>query len=147
MIRFEHSLDIDRAPVEVFAYMTDVAHMPEWQSGVLEVELQGAMAKGTRTRELRKFLGKRLEMEQEVTAYEPGRRFGVKTASGPFPVAVTMLLKQRKGGTTLRFKGQADTGGFFKHAEPLVARLAERQVKTDLETLKDILEGGATGSA
>jgi hypothetical protein len=43
-------------------------------------------------------------------------------------------------GTVLTFVLEGEPGGFFKFAEPLVARQAERQFKGDLETLKDLLE-------
>jgi hypothetical protein len=33
-------------------------------------------------------------------------------------------------------------GGFFKLAEPLVARVVRRQMETDMATLKDLLEAG-----
>jgi hypothetical protein len=36
--------------------------------------------------------------------------------------------------------GEGEPGGFFKLAEPLVARQAERQFKGDFETLKELLE-------
>jgi hypothetical protein len=34
----------------------------------------------------------------------------------------------------------AEPGGFFKLAEPLVARITQRQWETNLENLKDLLE-------
>jgi len=37
---------------------------------------------------------------------------------------------------------EGEPGGFFKLAEPIVARASERQLKGDFETLKDLLEGG-----
>jgi hypothetical protein len=46
-------------------------------------ESPGEMAVGTRVREARKFLGKRLESVMEVTAHEPGRELGLKAVSGP----------------------------------------------------------------
>ena len=60
MTRFEYSLDIDCPPPDVFCVHDRYRRMPEWQSGVVEVELQGPMAQGARERELRKFLGRRL---------------------------------------------------------------------------------------
>ena len=38
--------------------------------------------------------------------------------------------------------GELDAHGFFKLAEPVVGRAAERQLKGDFETLKDLLEAG-----
>ena len=39
--------------------------------------------------------------------------------------------------------GRAEPGGFFKLAEPIVIRMAKRQLETDFANLKDLLEAGA----
>jgi uncharacterized protein YndB with AHSA1/START domain len=142
VIRIEFSVDVDRPPSDVFAYITDADRLPEWQSGAVEAHWQGEKVKGARIREVRKFLGRRMESELEVTDYEPDRRFGLKIVSGPVPFSVTQVLEPRNGGTKLTFKGEGEPGGFFKLAEPVVARVAERQFRSDFETMKDILEGG-----
>ena len=144
MIQFEFSVDVNRPPSEVFAYITDADRLPEWQSSAVEAQWQGEKAQGGRIREVRKFLGRRMETELEVTEYEPDRRFGLKALSGPVPFSVTQVLEPRDGGTTVTFVGQGEPGGFFKLAEPVVARVAERQFKNDFETMKEILEARAS---
>lgn len=64
--------------------------------------------------------------------------------SGPVPFSVQHMLEPRDGGTRLTFVGEGEPGGFFKLAEAIVARTAERQFKSDFETLKDVLEVRAT---
>ena len=88
MIRFQFSLDIARPPAEVFAYVTDAERLPEWQSSAVEAQWQGEKAPGARIREVRKFLGRRMDSELEVTEYEPDRLFGLKALSGPVPFSV-----------------------------------------------------------
>ena len=144
MIRFQFSLDIARPPAEVFAYVTDADRLPEWQSSAVEAQWQGEKAPGARIREVRKFLGRRMDSELEVTEYEPDRLFGLKTLSGPVPFSVHQTLEPSDGGTRLTFVGEGEPGGFFKLAEPVVGRVAERQFKNDFETMKDILEGRTT---
>ena len=140
MVRIEFSVDIDRPPPEVFAYLTDAEKLPQWQAGAIEAEWQGERAEGARVREVRKFLGRRMESELEVTAYEPDRRLGLKVLSGPVPFSVEQRLEPRNGGTRLTFVGEGEPGGFFRLAEPLVQRAAKRQLQADFEQLKDILE-------
>jgi len=141
VLRFEFSIEIDRPPSEVFTFITDASRLPEWQSDVVKAEWQGEPGQGARIREVRRFLGRRVEIEQEVTDYEPGRRFGLRAVSGPFPLSVMVMLEPRNDGTTLRLSGEAEPGGFFTLAEPLVGRAAQRQARTDFETMKHILEG------
>jgi uncharacterized protein YndB with AHSA1/START domain len=143
MIRIEFTIDIDRPPPEVFAYLTDAESLPEWQSGAVEARWQGEKAPGAHIREVRKFLGRRMESELEVTEYEPDRRFALKVLSGPVPFSVQHTLEPNDSGTRLTFVGEGEPGGFFKLAEPIVGRTAERQFKGDFETLKDVLEARA----
>ena len=39
--------------------------------------------------------------------------------------------------------GEAALGGFFRIAEPIVVRMARRQMETEVANLKDLLEGQA----
>jgi uncharacterized protein YndB with AHSA1/START domain len=143
MVKVEVVVEIQRPPAEVFAYLTDPAQLPQWQSSAIEAHWEGEKARGSRVKEVRKFLGRRMESELEVTDYEPDRRFGLKVLSGPVPFSVQHTLEPSNGGTRLTFVGEGEPGGFFKLAEPIVARTAERQFRNDFETLKDVLEGQA----
>jgi uncharacterized membrane protein len=140
VVRVEHSLVIDRPPAEVFAYTTDPANLPEWQSTALEARSEGPVEVGAHMTEVRKFLGRRMESEVEVTAFELDRRFAIKVLSGPVPFAFEETFEPTDGGTSVRVVLEGEPGGFFKLAEPLVERAVKRQIQTDYEQLKDILE-------
>ena len=144
MVRIDFSIDVDRPPSEVFAYLTDAESLPQWQSSAVEAHWEGEKTRGARVKEVRKFLDRRMESELEVTEYEPDRRFSLKVLSGPVPFSVQHTIEPRDRGTRLTFVGEGEPGGFFRLGEPIVARVAERQFKSDYETLKDILEGGAS---
>jgi carbon monoxide dehydrogenase subunit G len=144
MARTEHTVVVERPPDEVFAFLTDLASVPEWQSGAVEVrqlERDVAMGVGTTYVEVLKFLGRQFEATIEVTEYEPGRRFSIKTLSGPIPFQVQHTLEPSNGGgTQLRVTLEGEPGGLFKLAEPLVMRNAQRQVANDFGTLKRLVE-------
>jgi uncharacterized protein YndB with AHSA1/START domain len=143
MVTFEFTVTVDRPVEEVFAYLTDPEKLPEWQSMVLESSKlsEGPVSAGTKMTEVRKFLGRRFESTVEVTQYEANRRFDVKTVSGPIPFSVTQTFTPSDGGTSITVHGEGEPGGFFKLAEPLVGRQAQRQVQNDFSTAKDLLEG------
>jgi uncharacterized protein YndB with AHSA1/START domain len=140
VVRVEHSLVIERPPAEVFAYTTDPANEPEWQATLLEARSDGPVQQGAHITEVRKFLGRRMESEVEVTAYEPDRRFAVKVLSGPVPFDLEQTLEPTDRGTSVKVILEGEPGGFFKLAEPLVERAVRRQIRADFEQLKDILE-------
>jgi len=139
-MKIDFTIDIDRPPADVFAYLTDAANLPVWQSSALESHWEGEKAAGARIKERRTFLGRDVESEVEVTAYEPDRRFALKSLSGPVPFEADHILEPRDGGTRLVFHGDAEPGGFLKLGGPMVRRAAERQFRSDFERLKDVLE-------
>jgi uncharacterized membrane protein len=144
MARTEHTVVVERPPDEVFAFLTDVSSVPEWQSGAVEVrqlEPEPSVGVGTKYVQVLKFLGRQFEATIEVTEYEPGRRFSIKTLSGPVPFQVQHTLEPSNGeGTKLRVTLEGEPGGLFKIAEPIVMRNAQRQVANDFATLKRLVE-------
>jgi uncharacterized membrane protein len=142
MARAEHSILIERPPEQVFAYVSDPHKFPDWQASALEAkqESPGAMAAGTRIREVRKFLGKRMESVVDVTVYEPGKELSFNVVSGPIPFHVRQRFEPAEGGTRVDVLIEGEPGGFFKLAEPLVVRAVGRELANNLETLKDLLE-------
>ena len=144
MARTEHTVVVERPPDEVFAFLTDLSSVPEWQSGAVEErEPEGEVSVGVGTKyvEVLKFLGRQFEATIEVTEYEPGRRFSIKTLSGPIPFRVQHTLEPSNGGgTKLHVTLEGEPGGLFKIAEPLVMRNAQRQVANDFATLKRLVE-------
>ena len=145
MIKIDFSVVVNRPPAAVFEYLTDPANLPQWQSGVTEARLvsDGPMGVGSRMTDVRSMLGRKMESTVEVTEYEPPKLFSLKSITGPVQFQVRHTLEPSDGGTKLTFAGQGEPGGFFKLAEPVVARTVERRFKADLETLKDMLESSA----
>ena len=139
-MRTEHTVLIDRPPAEVFAYLTDVAKLPEWQSSASEASVEGEMRLGAHVREVRTLLGRRGESTLEVTEYEPPRKFSLRVVSGPLPYEVQHTLLDENGGTRLDWVAEADTSKFPRIAVRMVAGAVEAQFKADLERLKSVLE-------
>jgi hypothetical protein len=50
------------------------------------------------------------------------------------------LFEAADGGTKVTIEGELQAAGFFKIAEPVMLRVARRQVETDAQNLKEILE-------
>ena len=146
-VEFELEVSIARPVAEVFAYVTDVRNLPAWQESALEAEWEGdgPVAIGSRIREKRTFLGRTAESELEVTGYAPDRRFDVEALTGPIRFRIRHSFEEIGGKTLLRVRAEAETGGMLRLAGPMVARQAERQFRSDLERLKDVLESARRG--
>jgi uncharacterized membrane protein len=145
MTRIERSIVIDRPADEVFDFTHDLKNNPLWQTTLVEIQplSDGPMRVGSRWREVRTFLGKRIESELELTEYEPKTRSAVRMVSGPVPFSGSYLFEPVGGGTKFAVTGELDAHGFFKLAEPVFARITGRELESNLGHLKDLLEAGA----
>ena len=141
-MRTEHSVEIDRPIEEVFAYTTNIENLPEWAGAVIEVHrsTSGQPQKGDQFTTVSKFLGRRFETPQEVSAYEENRRYSYRSTGGPFPLAFTFTFESTPAGTRLREVAEGEPGTFFRLAGPLLEAAVKRQFRNDLATLKDLME-------
>ena len=145
MAKFEISTVINRPLEEVFAVMSNAENISKWQSGTIEAEKtsDGPIGVGTTWRTVSRFLGRRIESESEITEYELNRKFVFKSKSGPIQFEVRMTFERVEGGTRINTKFEAEIGGFFKLAEPLVMSMGKRQLEGDFANLKDLMEAHA----
>jgi uncharacterized membrane protein len=142
MYEFEGSIFINRPPQDVFNVITDVSKQPLWQTSVDSVEWtsNGPPGVGSTMKVVSRFLGRKMEMEAQVTAYDPPHRLVWKSLNGPYPTEVTTKFQLQGEGTFLSYKGQADIGGFFKLAEGLAGKQIIKQINANHETLKVLME-------
>lgn len=145
MAKVEVSVVINRPIEEVFAFAANIENNAQWQSGVLEAQVtsEGPIGVGTTYRYVTQLLGRRIEADGEVTEYESNRKYSFKSTSGPFPIEGGLTCEAAEGGTKVTLAVEADVGGFFKMAEPLVVRTIKKQFEADVGKLKDLLEAQA----
>ena len=145
----EHSVTIERPIEEVFAFAADPNNNPLWQSTTLETPPVSEVDVGTTFNNVSKFLGHRIETTLEIVESDPPRRQCVRVVSGPIPASGCYVFEPAGGDGSTRFTYtlEAEVGGFFRLAEPLVGRAMRRQTEADMATLKDVLEAGGVESA
>ena len=122
MITVEHSLTIDRAPTDVFDYVVDPANSAKWDEDLVESKLigDGPIGVGSMITDVRKFLGRDMDSELKVTAFEPGKTFAVKVIKGPIPFEFSYTFSPTDAGTNVVIKTEGEPGGFFKLAGGLL---------------------------
>lgn len=131
-MRAELTIEIARTPADVFAYLTDVSNVPEWQSGVRSAELHDR-----RIDESRSLFGRELHTSLEIVEQEEPRVFTLRALNSPIPFTVRHVLEPDGDGTRLTVTAEAETHGF---GSGLLARRAEKQFRRDFARLKEILE-------
>ena len=144
MPEFHSSVTINRPREEVFAYLADPANQTVWQSGPVEFESDragqpevGDLARGTI-----KVVGRKVRWEAETIEMQPPERFAFRSVKAPFPFQQSYTLVDHGGSTEVRTEGSAESlGGFFgKLADPVVARMYQRDMDANLANLKLVLE-------
>jgi hypothetical protein len=56
------------------------------------------------------------------------------------PLTFTHVLEPSAAGTRLTYTAEGEPGTFFSLVGPLFEKAAQRQLRNDLETLKDLVE-------
>ena len=141
-MRVELTIEIARTPEEVFAYLSDVANLTAWQSGVHAAEIAGGGEPrvGARIAESRHLLGRELHTTLEIAEYAPPRLFVLRALDGPVPFPVRHELEPGGEGTLLTVTGEGDVGLLPGFAAGLMGRRVEKQLRKDFERLKELLE-------
>jgi carbon monoxide dehydrogenase subunit G len=134
-VRAEVTIEIARTPEEVFDYLTDVANLPRWQSGV-----HSASREGDRIHEHRHMLGRELSTTLAIDEEDRPRIFAIRALDSPVPFTVRHVLEPSDGGTRLTVVGEGDAGLLPGFAAGIMARRAEKQFRKDFERLKRLLE-------
>jgi uncharacterized membrane protein len=141
------SIEVDRRPADVFAYIDRLDRHGEWQSQIVscKVDTQGPTRVGTRVTEKRKVPGGPRDFTYEITEHDPPRKASFRVLDGPVRPFGTISVEPLDGGSRSRITLQLDFEGhgLGKLLLPLVRRDAAKQVPQDQARLKERLEAGA----
>jgi hypothetical protein len=142
--RYEHTIEIERTPREVFEFISQPENFPLWQESLLEIqrESSGPLRVGSEVTEIRRFMGRKMETTWTCTEHEPYERSSIQEDEGLVPFKGTFELEAR-GGITL-FTWIVETPGprGIKVPGAVVGRMVRRQLAEDSEKLKELLELG-----
>jgi uncharacterized membrane protein len=141
------SIEIDRAPEDVFAYLDDLARHGEWQEAIEEihVETEGPTRVGSRARERRRVPGGAREFSYEITEHDPPRRTSFRGLDGPVRPVGTVTVSPIDGGRSrLTLELDLEGHGLGKLLAPLARRDARKTVPRDQQRLKERLESAAS---
>jgi hypothetical protein len=153
------SVEIDRRPEDVFAYLSDIMRHGEWSPTPFSIEAltPGPVAVGSRYRSTGMFLGRRMTDEVRIIGLDPSSRFEFVVSTkmrGSF--RHTFLLSPTENGTHVDRVIEAPVQrGMAWVVEPVLsplfirprARQTLRLLKRRLETNQDAASQAATTAA
>ena len=144
MTPIQSSIEIDRPPEVVFAYVADPTRFGEWQRDVVRVEVEGGRPPGLggRFTTTRRIGGVERALTQEVTELRPPRSWAVHGVDGPIRPSASVTVEPLDGGAASRvtFALDFEGHGIGRPLLPAVRRQAERAAPVSYRTLKERLE-------
>jgi uncharacterized protein YndB with AHSA1/START domain len=141
-----NSIEIARRPEDVFAYVTDPSHVPDWQESAVSVRGDAPLTVGSRVEVTRKVGGTERSMTNEVTEVSPPTSWALRGIDGPIRGNVTGTVEPLGEGERSRVTIALDFEGhgIGKLLLPLfVRRQVQAEMPKNMQNLKNRLESGA----
>jgi len=139
------SVEINRSPEEVFAYIDDLSRHGEWQDQIVSVELlsEPPTHLGSRARDIRRVPGGKRAITYEITEHDPPRKASFRGLDGPVRPVGSVTVEPSGSGSRVTLELDLQGYGLFgKLVAPLARRDAARHVPADQARLKERLESG-----
>ncbi|MBI3163845.1 MAG: SRPBCC family protein [Chloroflexi bacterium] len=141
-MKLEKSIHINCTPEKAFAFATDFANAPKWMVGFIEAKIltEGAPRMGTQYMFASKFIGQKMEMKSEITAWDPPTRYDYKSIDVPVSMNGGFSFVAEDGGTLVTMHAEGEFGGLFKLAEGVMKNQMDKQMEDTIQGLKKALE-------
>ena len=144
MASFEHTVEIPQPPAEVFPWLLEEDKVPRWTGHLTRYERldAGQLGMGSRVRQVLEVSGRTIDVELEVTAYEPPSGAQTRFSTNGIQVVSSYALEAAGAGTRLTQALEAKPGGFSARLlVPIVQPRLEEKLTEDLERLREQLGG------
>jgi uncharacterized protein YndB with AHSA1/START domain len=139
---FAHSVEIPRPPADVFPWLLEEDKVPRWTGHLTRYERidGGALGTGSRVRQVLDVSGRTIDVELEVTGYEPPSGAQTRFSTNGIEVVSSYALEAAGAGTRLTQTIEAKPSGLTARLlVPVVQPRLEEKLTEDLERLRGTL--------
>jgi len=142
MINVNSTTQIKRPIKQVFDFISTAGNDIQWQYGALAASQLtfNPIGLGTLFSSFSHFMGRRLHGKFEVTEYEPNKKYGFRSLSGPIQTRTLYTFESDQHATRVDTNLQLNQSGFFKLTDAFVTKFANDQLIENLAALKHFLE-------
>jgi carbon monoxide dehydrogenase subunit G len=143
MLTVDETIVINKPRTEVWEFMTDPDNVPLYSSNIVEYEMLsgGKHEVGRKCHGVVKVAGRRLELTDELVEQETGRHAKLVSEDATVPYTLTFDYEDEGDNTKVHWHQEVESlKGLFKFADPIVLKLYARDVRSNLEKAKTILE-------
>ena len=142
MASFSHSVSVPKPPGEVFPWLLDEDKVPQWTTRLQAYDVigGGGSARGTRIRQVLTVGGQPLDIQMEVTRFDPPGFAESRFETNGLEVVTTYALHETGAGTNLTQTLDGKANGFkARLLVPVVQPKLEAKLTEDLERLRALL--------
>ncbi|WP_327412573.1 SRPBCC family protein [Streptomyces sp. NBC_01233] len=148
MSAISKSIDIDRTPEDVYSYITDPTHLPEWQDSAVSALPMGDLPVhvGSQVLVTQQIGRRRIPTKMEYTSMDPPRSWHLHGVEGPVRPDVRGRIEPLDGGARSRVTLSVDFEGHGvgRALVPLVVKpMVRKEMPRGEEKLKHLLEHSA----
>ena len=142
MRRVEREAEIAATASEIYAFLSDPANLPRWQTGIVSAERTSPLPirAGSTARVVRELMGQSITADITVTEAEPDRRLVLTSKVSGIGVTATLQLTPRGTGTLVAFSMEIRAENvFMTPVEGMVAGGADQELDSSLARLQAAL--------
>jgi uncharacterized protein YndB with AHSA1/START domain len=137
---FHHTVTVPRTPDEVFPWLFEEDKVPQWTGSLDGYAVIGPLGEGGRVRQTLEVSGHKVDVEMEITRYDPPHGAESRFAMSGLDVVTTYALSANGGGTELTQTLDGNASGFkARMLVPVVQPRLEAKLTEDLERLRALL--------
>lgn len=142
MISFELNINIYRPLHQVFCFVATPENDFQWQYGTLTSTRisTGETGMGTIFRTVSHVMGHRIDSVYEVTEFEPDKRYGFQSRSGPMASETLYTFDVMGGCTKINISTRIHPSELLKPDNMATEKKVKKQYRENLALLKGLLE-------
>jgi Polyketide cyclase / dehydrase and lipid transport len=139
------SIEISRRPEDVFTYLVEPLHYPEWDSSVVSAHREdpSLLTVGSKTTVLHRMGPWKVPTTEELVELNPPGQFTNRGVSGPLVGVSRCTVEPLNGGrrSRLTIALEIEARGLGKLLLPVARSRARKTLPKQLEKMREILDG------
>ena len=141
MAAVSSSTTINQPVEKVFPLVTSVENHKAWQAGILDAKVTpaGPVAVGSIYHYTTEVMGRKMETQLQVSAFEQNKKWSVKTTGVPRPVETVYLFEGAGNSTKLTISMEL-SGGYPAAAEAMVKQQMQKSLDEQGMKIKQMAE-------
>jgi uncharacterized membrane protein len=142
MATLSTKLTINQPVDKVFTYVTAVENHKAWQAGIAEAKVtpSGPIGLGSTYVYTTEVMGRRMESQLQVSAWEPNKKWAVKTIGIPNSVETVYLFEAAGQATQLTISMEVPAGAYPAAAEGMIKQQMQKSLEDQGKRIKQTVE-------